>query len=75
MFRVKIAAGPLAAVAAALSVACTPIDVVTADRMPAARADTPVRTPLVDDDGWPMPADPPRADTSHAAAPGKRVAR
>jgi hypothetical protein len=76
MFQVKIAVRRLTAVAAAaLSVACTGDEVLNQEGTSPSLADTPARTPLVDDDGWPMPADPPAADTSHAAAAQQCVAR
>jgi len=56
----------LAAIAAAAAFlpGCGGGDMSNAD---CARADVRVRTPLVDDDGWPMPADPPTAHTAPAA--------
>jgi len=54
------------AAAAALLAGCGGGDISSAQLASATSTDVKVRTPLVDDDGWPMPADPPPA---HAAPP------
>ena len=62
------------AAAAALSAGCSiPQPDVEGTRPP--MGEVRVRTPLVDDDGWPMPADGPPADTPHAANAQPRLTR
>ena len=53
----------IAAVAASTA-GCAGGDIFLAGR---ASADVTYRTPLVDDDGWPMPADPPSAGAARPA--------
>ena len=70
MFRGIFAVRRLAAIAAAaaLSAGCSSTGALPAQTTGgAAHADIRVRTPLVDDDGWPMPADPPLDDRAHGA--------
>ena len=69
MFQGIFALRRLAAIAAAaaLSAGCSSTGALPAQTTGAAYADIRVRTPLVDDDGWPMPADPPLDDNAHAA--------
>ena len=67
MYRTKFAVRCFAAVAAAALLAgCGGGDVATAEDASSVIADSRVRTPLVDDEGWPMPADPPSDGTSPA---------
>jgi hypothetical protein len=55
------------AAVAALSAGCAGGELSDGRHASAAPSDVRVRTPLVDDDGWPMPADPPTAHTAPAA--------
>ena len=66
MSGTKLVLCRLAAIAAAAAFlpGCGGGDMSNAD---CARADVRVRTPLVDDDGWPMPADVPPADVARPA--------
>jgi hypothetical protein len=52
---------------AALSAGCAGSDGSDRERASATLTDVRVRTPLVDDDGWPMPADPPPVSTAKPA--------
>ena len=72
MSGMRFVACRLAAIAtvAALLAGCGGGDISSTEGAPATATDVRVRTPLVDDDGWPMPADlPPAGTVPTAAAP------
>ena len=77
MFQTTSAVCRLALItaAAALSAACGGVDISHTERASAALPDVRVRTPLVDDDGWPMPADPPPAGAARSAGVDKQATR
>ena len=77
MYQTRSTLGRLAAIAAAaaLSAACSGNGALPGEGPAPSLADVRPRTPLVDDDGWPMPADPPLASSPHAAGVQPRASR